>query len=181
MIKNRKKILINIILLSGILTVWGFIILHIFQYFNSLNESSDESADEVIESNILTRLKSESLSTASLEWINLDRDPFELLKKEKLTVPVLLQPVHDKQKKNDSTSQPKTPQSTSPASQNIFVLSGIIINNDSKLAILLDDNDKKTIFLHEGEEYNGIVLKEIQMNSITILENAQLRELFIKK
>ena len=62
-----------------------------------------------------------------------------------------------------------------------FMISGVIINGDKKLAILNDLTNNKTIFLSEGDSYRSISIKSIAVERVTVMENHKEKVLFLKR
>ncbi len=62
-----------------------------------------------------------------------------------------------------------------------FMISGVIINGDKKLAILNDLTNNKTVFLSEGDSYRSISIKSIAVERVTVMENHKEKVLFLKR
>lgn len=58
-----------------------------------------------------------------------------------------------------------------------YLIKGVIINNNSKLAIMQDITNNKIVFLRKGDRYQGIKIKEISATNVTLLENNELKEI----
>ena len=178
--KINKKVGINILLVIGTFTIWGFIISRIVEYYSP----SQENKPEIINTNeipVITGNKNESTEWSGHSWTQIERDPFQkngFISKKVVSAANISAANMNKGKERNAQSI--IPIKTKEEKANSLLLSGIIMNNGSKLAIIVDNATNKTLFLHSGEMYNGILIKEIRDNSVIINEDAITKELFIR-
>lgn len=179
--KINKKVGINILLVIGTFTIWGFIISRIVEYYSP----SQENKMEIINTNeipVIAANKSDNTEWSKQSWARIERDPFQ---KNSITsrnvVPVANISAANMNKGKERNAQSIIPiTKTKEEKANSLLLAGIIMNNGSKLAIIVDNVTNKTLFLHSGEMYNGILIKEIRDNSVVINEGPFSKELFVK-
>lgn len=176
--KIPNNFLVNFLLIIGTIVIWSLIIYHVYNYFTSSYESLSENID--MNDNIaFSTSNSNKIADANLKWNYLDRDPFQVHQE------TINDNLHDKKLLSLSKDFPKNQnQSKTVASHEIkteFILTGIILNDKSRLAVLLEPSSNKSFFLHQGESYGGKLIKEIRVNSIIIIENSTSKEIFINR
>lgn len=177
--KIKKKVGINILLVIGTFTIWGFIISRIVDYYSP----TQENKSEIINTNeipVITGNKNESTDLFEQRWTPIERDPFQrngFISRKIVPAAKISAANMDKGKERNTQSiLPKIKEEKA----NSLLLSGIIMNNGSKLAIIVDNATNKTLFLHSGEMYNGMLVKEIRDNSVVINEGSFSKELFVR-
>lgn len=179
--KINKKVGINISLVIGTIIIWSFIISRIVEYYSP----SQENKPEIITTNeisVITVNKNDSTEWSEQSWTQIERDPFQkngFISRK--VVPAANISAANMNKGKERNAQSIIPIKTKEEKANSLLLTGIITNNDSKLAIIIDNVTNKTLFLHCGEAYNGILIKEIRDNSVVINEGSFSKELFVKR
>ena len=178
--KINKKVGINISLVIGTIIIWSFIISRIVEYYSSPKENESEviNTNEVL---LNVDIKKDSIDSAEQRWIQIERDPFQKNGFfSRKVAPAANISTANMEKGKVRNAQSIIPIKTKEEKANSLLLTGIITNNGSKLAIIVDNATNKTLFLHSGEMYNGILIKEIRDNSVIINEDAITKELFIR-
>ena len=99
-----------------------------------------------------------------IKYVKLERDPF-LFPKVKVLKKKSVQPVKQ---------IPKVPLLN-------YRISGIIVNEKSKLLIFEDNTNKTTVFLHEGETYKDIKIKKIDEEKVVLIEQGKRKEIIMSK
>lgn len=176
----NKKLRLNILLVTGTFIIWGFIVSRIVEYYSSPKENESE----VINTNealLNVDIKKDNIDSAEQRWIQIERDPFKKNNiVSKNVVPAANISSVSKSKSKERKAQSGLPVKEKEEKANSLLLTGIITNNESKLAIIVDNATNKTLFLHTGDSYNGVIIKEIRDNSVVINEGSFSRELFVK-
>lgn len=170
--QGKNKLLIPLTIITVI--IWGIIVYNIVGYYNSFDDNSSEvieSPDDLEERGSQTQFQNKFYAE---DYIELERDPFVFGKKKRNDASQLSNSVSIKTKKEKVSQESKQTPSVN------YSISGTLINNDSRLAILEDMTNKKTIFMREGDNYLGIVIKEIGRAKVVITENGVEKEISIK-
>ena len=168
--QGKNKLLIPLIVVT--IVIWGIIIYNIVGYYNSSGDNFPEimvPTDDLDETDFQKQI---SYGTTDVEYIQLVRDPFVFGKKHDAMRQINTTPVKTKKEKVISVA------SVTPAIN--YTISGTLINDASKLAILEDMTNRKTVFMREGESYLSIVIKEINRAKVVITENGVEKEISIK-
>jgi len=143
-----KKKQQNILLLSAVIFVWGWICVKIYNNLSG-NDDSHRNIDTIVTG------KNDTLQS-DYEIHTYNRDPFLSI----LTDTVTVQEIDTAKKQKLILSPPK------PVSLPTYY--GYIVTGKSRTAILKFDN-KKTIFLKEKEKYNDFRLVFISSDSVILL------------
>jgi len=161
-ITRKNKLTLPLILVT--ILIWGFIIYNIVEYFNPTDDNPIEVAPDAYSSPSPKKQTIKSMYEEKIEYVKLDRDPFLFSKveppKQKIVKPVKAVP------------------KTSPLN---YRISGIIINNKSKLVIFEDNTNNNTLFLHEGETYKDIKIKRIFDSKVELIEMGKLQVVTINQ
>jgi len=168
--QGKNKLLIPLTVVT--IVIWGIIIYNIAEYYNSIDDSTSriiESTDDLDETDFQKQI---SYSTPDVEYIQLVRDPFVFGKKHNAVQQINNTPVTTKKEKVISVA------TVTPAIN--YTISGTLINDASKLAILEDMTNRKTVFMREGDSYLSIVIKEINRAKVVVLEKDVEKEISIK-
>ncbi len=156
---NLKQNKIKIILIIAVLIIWGVISYRMVIYFNGDDENNIETI-ELNDTASMHNANPKSLDDTSLvAYVKLDRDPFKYFKEK----PKYVSP---KPKVNRFI-----PIIVEKPQEMNFRISGVIINDSSKVIIFEDVDKSKTVFLREGESYNSITIKNITKTKVEIEEN----------
>lgn len=148
--KNKK--FVNIILIAAILGIWGVIVSHIIDYYFSGSqeiqiESNIEDEPEDME-NIPT------LNTNSnITYQNLNRDPFAPLS-------AIVMDREEKKNQNEEENNFLKPFT--------YELQGIMIDGNSRIAVITDLSDNTTHFLTEGDIHNALKIIKISQAQVDI-------------
>ncbi|MFO7445405.1 MAG: hypothetical protein R6W90_03520 [Ignavibacteriaceae bacterium] len=166
MLKNKKK-KITIILLAATVCLWGVILYNVFYYYTS---SGEEEPDVIIENeNVLyTPVKKNLENEEAVFYEEIVRDPFVFRKK--------IAPVPEEEITPEVFTPPPPPE---PKLN--YQINGTIINASSKLVIFEDRTNNKTLFLREGETYNGIKITSIGIDKIKVVEDHEVKEIEVRK
>jgi type II secretory pathway component PulC len=158
---KKNKLVIPLIIIT--FAVWGMIIYNLIDYYLS---SSNEEEKIVIDNNKLPETKSRKASGLSEEitYKELARDPFTFSRKMEKTI----EPV-----------QPVVQHIEPPKPQFMYKINGAIINDKSKLIIFEDQTNHQTLFLREGETYNGIKIKSITITKAIVVEDGKTKEVIV--
>lgn len=170
--QGKNKLLIPLTIIT--IVIWGIIIYNIVGYYNSFDDNSSEvigSPDDLEVMDAQTQLYNKFQVG---DYIELERDPFVFGKKKRNDASQQSNSVSIKTKKEKASQESK------PNSSINYTITGTLINNVSRLAILEDLTNKKTIFMREGEGYLSIVIKEIFPAKVVIIENGSEKEISIK-
>lgn len=177
----NKKVGINISLVIGTIIIWSFIISRIVEYYST----SQENKPEIINTNeipVITGNKNESTEWSGQSWTQIERDPFQKNGFfSRKVVPAANISTVNMVKGKERNAQSIIPIKIKEEKANSLLLTGIITNNGSRLAIIVDNTTNKTLFLHTGEAFNGVVIKEIRDNSVFLIEGDKSKEIFIKQ
>ncbi len=137
--------------------LWQFIIFNIVGYINSGDESTINIHINKIKFSVKSsNIKFKRVDINTLAFTRLNKNPFVF---EKRIVKV------------SKITKPKFTLPPPPAIN--FNISGIIINNNKKLVVFNDLTNKRTVFLSEGDKYKDIIIRSIDVEKVTYLENKQ--------
>lgn len=157
-IKIKNKLAIPLLVATVI--IWGMIILKIVEYFNSAN---DETMEVIVEDtfNFVPHKNKETISP-NVEFTKLKRDPFLIPSKEL--------PKQD-------IAKPSAIETIVPLMN--YKITGVVINDKSRLVILEDITNHTTEFLHEGEIYKEIKILKITSTKVLIKEEGSKKEILL--
>ena len=144
--------------------IWGLVIYKVMDYFNfsDADETKNVLVDDPVNQVLSSNIRKNNIDT--LNYIELDRNPFIFAARQKITV--------TKQK-----NKPPKKQIPPVKKQKInYAINGVIINEKHKLVIFEDLTNNKTLFLKEGEVYNEITIKEIGKKNVSIVEAEIIKE-----
>lgn len=164
-VKNNRIIYL---LITITVTIWGLIFYSLLGYLNSADEQISDIS--TFENNKISEINTGERESDTL-YLTLARDPFKFSKPIQNYIPVHTTPLTVPIQSN--IKQPK--QVT-----NSYNISGVIINNDTRLAIVNVDQNK-TLFLREGEEYSSIKVKSVTFDKVILIENNSEREINLGK
>ena len=158
-----KKNLLVVFLSLAVIIVWGIIISRTITYFTEddqniiINKDNSDFYKDTFE-------KPNNAKSKQIKYIKLNRDPFIIPRPK-------IKPVHILKSSKRVNKKPGIN----------YSINGVIINGKSKLLILDDKTNNKTIFLREGEEYEGIKILKINTDMINIIDHGLKRELSLKR
>ena len=178
--KINKKVGINILLVTGTFIIWGFIISRIVEHYNSPQENESEiiNASEVP---LNVDIEKNNIDAVEQRWIQIERDPFHKgSNASRIVIPARNITIENSALGKKKDVQQIVPVKINEQKTNNLLVTGIITTNGSKLAIIIDNVSNKTLFLHSGEMYEGILIKEIRDNSVVINKGSFSKELFVK-
>lgn len=176
---KKKKNIAFIPILLVTLIVWGVIIYKVIAHLKSSEDANPEIVTNT--ANVADPINRNSIKADIIEteYASLERDPFVLKGISK---------VKDNKELNGQTNSDvaqkllQKQKADSPHLDKIqYTINGVIINKESKLVILEDITNKKTIFMREKEEYKDIIIKAIYLNKVVVTENGSKKEIEIKK
>lgn len=147
---------IFMLLLIIVIIVWGIIISRVISYFYGDEDSEVEIIEEVIPDNIFSSRS--KTSEVELGYVKLDKDPFVLVPVKKVVKKKIKKPVK-----------------VEPKEQLNFIVNGVLINNKSRTALIIDQTNNETVFLKEGSEYKSIRVISISSTEIKVKENGETR------
>lgn len=158
---TKAKDPVFLLLLFGTLVIWGLITFKVINYFTN----DEEQPAEIIEDTSLQSLSKKTSSNNlndTFAYEKLERDPFVLnpIKVEKVETKLLPKPVEPKQTFN-------------------FVVNGVLINNNSKTLVIVDQTNNQTVFLKEGMDYKSIKILSINPSDIKIKENNEIKTISV--
>lgn len=158
--KGRK--IFNYLLILIVINVWGVIIFNIINYFKSDNDTDITiNAQKPIIKASYGKYHEVNLDT--IAYIHLGKSPFVF--RQTIVKPVIL-------------TKPKL---LTSVPQMRFNISGVIINNVSRLVILQDLSNNQTVFLSEGDKYKDITIKKIDVERVLISVNRKDKEIVLKR
>lgn len=160
---NKRNIAILIIIVT---VIWGVVLINIISFvrFNTKSEkvtfkNNDRDSVKVI---------NHSQKLEETKYTYLQRNPFELP----------IRKVHHHKINHTKTLIKK------PVSQIIhlnYKISGTIVNDTDRMLVLEDFTNKKTVFLKEGDVYEGIKIDSILTEHVTLTENHVKRKIQIPR
>jgi hypothetical protein len=156
-LKLNKKNKITIVLLTATLFLWGGILYNIILYFTSQEEKEPEVIVENSGLN-LKHIREADKMDENILYKEISRDPFVFRIKE----PVI---------------EEALPVNTPPQPKLQYSIAGTIITSTNKLVVFEDRSNNKTLFLREGDEYNGIKITSVSGDHIKIMEDKKLIEI----
>ncbi|MBK7980282.1 MAG: hypothetical protein IPK06_09870 [Ignavibacteriae bacterium] len=59
------------------------------------------------------------------------------------------------------------------------MVNGVLINNNSKTLVIVDQTDNQTVFLKEGMDYKSIKILNITPSDIKIKENNEIKTISV--
>ncbi|HVX00038.1 MAG TPA: hypothetical protein VHA52_06365 [Candidatus Babeliaceae bacterium] len=136
---------ITTILLIAVACIWGMLIFKIYHAISNNTHSPFHVAEH-------PAIKNDTVKSYQLH--SYTRDPFLSILKDTITLP-------------PSPIVPSTPQHKETIEKRPLILPlycGLIRTNEVKTAILR--MDKKTYFIHEGETFQSIKIKSIDVDSV---------------
>ncbi len=146
------------------IALWGVIILNVVNYFKEVHNDKSTIVEKPTNyDNKILPTKFSQVDIDTLSFVELNKNPFEF---GNIVLPVS-KPVMKK-------IVPLLPIIN-------FKISGVIINGDKKLAILNDLTNNQTVFLSEGKVYKNILIKSIDVEAVTVIENNQQKVLVLKR
>ncbi len=145
-IKNKK---LNLLLIMILLIVWGAVLM---RFFNSEKIYSSPNSNYKINDHLENYSAANISVKDTFRNVNLSRDPFNYQFEKKVSnKSKSIKNVVDENKK-----------------QFEYKINGLIMSGSSKVAVILDLNESKTIFLREGETYKDLKVRSIHKNEIYI-------------
>lgn len=163
---RKKKNKYFIPLIAAVMIIWGVIGHKVFSYYFS--NTKEQTEDYEIEPSEFSRLleKKKFAGVTAIEYEKLNRNPFSFSYARPRSKP----------KKTEAVKAVPAP----PIQKLNFSLNGVVVNPNSKMIILEDKTNNKTLFLHEGEKYEYIKIKTITASKITYWDNKELKEYLIR-
>ncbi len=153
LLKNRAAI----VLLVAVLTIWGFILNHIIEYLTSSGESTIEKIEQMEISGNDSAPSNNYLQKSISKLKPIKRDPFILHKVK--------------------TASKKTTTDKPPLKFNI---TGIIVNNNSKIVILEDLTDNSSHLLKRGEQYKTVKILDIKISEVKVRADGEVKVIDVK-
>lgn len=168
-LKDKKNIIVLPLILIT-LFVWGTIIYNIIAYYAAKKENNSETIDNKMnyqEENL--KGPANDICRTEMFYKELDRDPF-----------TMKNPIVVKKKNESKIALALHQQKVIPAKPEFkYKIIGTIVNSKSNLAILLDLDTEKTVYMREGDEYKGIEIRAIGSNKVIVSENKNTKEIQI--
>lgn len=154
-IAHSKKNYKVYFLLLGVIIVWGSIIYRTIGYFTNDNSTA---ISQTFTSDLPTKIASNTnglKKETKLDYLELKRDPFSLtVRRDNSTLKRKAKII-----KNNTPALPKIK----------YQIKGIIISGKRKLVIFEDITDNKILFLRKGQAYKGIIIRNIESTTVTLL------------
>ncbi|MCB0749453.1 MAG: hypothetical protein KDC90_18490 [Ignavibacteriae bacterium] len=158
---TKAKNPVFFILLAVVVSIWSLIIFKVINHFSN----TDEQPVEIIQDTSLQSLSKKTSSNnlnVTIAYEKLERDPFVLnpIKVVKVETNLPPKPVEPKETLN-------------------FVVNGVLINNNSKTLVIVDQTDNQTVFLKEGMDYKSIKILSITPSDIIFIENGETKTIAV--
>ncbi|MDP4196306.1 MAG: hypothetical protein Q8940_14715 [Bacteroidota bacterium] len=173
---SNKKNIATIPLIIITFVLWSAIFYKVIVYFISNKTNESEAIDYSIQHNESNHMMINRQYNDEAFYRKLSRDPFYMSSQSKIVVAKKYVPIHIK-----SPLPPNAAREPASRPKMNYKMSGVIINNQSKLVMMEDSETGGTIFLREGDEYKGIEIKSIKVDKVIILRDKQISEISIVK
>ena len=166
--KLNTKLTLPLILI--VLSIWAIIIYNVINYFNSSDK--EEIAAAPIAGSVPVSVKTNKYRTADIDTLSytaLGKSPFALGTR-----------IEEKPPAPKPAAPPKAKILPTVPKLN-YKITGIIINGGSKLVVLEDVTNSKTVFLREGETYLHLHITLIETEKVSLLEDKTPKEIVVPR